>query len=491
MSTTRFTWPQLLAFRDASRDANPLHTDPDYARRTHFGGPVVFGALCGLRTLATATAEPGQTLETLDMEFRGAAFPDIDYQLSAAVRRRKTLLRLSDGPRLLTRVVPTWRTGVAPQTPTEGGGDAGRTRPATGGVPADGTMLQGTWSPPWRPLAALSDALGLERAGASTVHAAVVAFSSYLVGMEIPGERALFWRVRLSFPDRGPLDADEWHWQATVEGTDPRFALTRISALVADASGTVATLQLEAFERHPPNAEPWAGLEEPHTPELTGRNALVVGASRGLGAALTRGLALHGATVLGGFRSAPEAAAAVSAALPPSSGGIRMLQGDGTDPDWCARAVASCTAQGEGLDLLVLNASPALRSLDLVPGAIPRIQDHVRTAIALVAQPLAAALPMLDARKGTVVLVSSVAVSEPPPDWGHYAAAKAASEAMIRAASAAHPELRCIVLRPPRLDTGFTHNAALADAMAPAQVVRGLMTALRDPTPGVRVVDTF
>jgi len=387
--------------------------------------------------------------------------------------------------------VPTWCARRAPATPAEGGGDAGRTRPATGGVPAERTRLTGAWSPPWAQLTALVDDLGLAQAGASAFHVAAVAFASYLIGMELPGERALFWRVHLSFPDRGPLDPEPWSWQATVDGTDARFALTRLSATAADGSGTVAILQLEAFERHPPNAAPWAGLAAPDTPELAGRQALVIGASRGLGAALTRGLALHGADVVGGSRGAPEEAGSVAAGLPDRAGEVRMLQGDAADASWCARAVEACTARGKGLDLLVLSASPALRRLDLVPVAIDRIQDHVRAAIALVAQPLAAALPALTAHRGTVVLVSSSAVSEPVPDQAHYAAAKAATEALLRAAAAAHPDLRCIVLRPPRLDTGFTHNPSLAGAMAPARVVRTLLAALRDPTPGVRVLDAF
>lgn len=491
MTTARFTWEQLLAFRAASRDTNPLHTDRAYAARTHFGGPVVFGVLCGLRTLAQAAAPEGQTLGSLDMEFRGAAFPDVDYQLDQKVRRRKTLLRLSDGPRLLTRVVPVWREGALPTAPTGGGGDAGRATPRTGGVPADGTQLSGAWSPPWAALGALVAELGLAGAGASAVHAAAAAFSSYLVGMEVPGERALFWRTKLQFPERGPVGAGPWSWTATVEGTDPRFALTRISATLSDDEGPVAEVQVEAFERHPPNAQPWAGLIQPQTPTLPGRRALVVGASRGLGAALVRGLALHGAGVVGGFRSDPAGAAAVTAGLPSGAGDVHMHQGDGTDPAWCAAAVAACTDRLGGLDLLVLNASPSLRSLDLVPGAIDRIQAHVQTAVALAAQPLAAALPALEAAGGTVVLVSSSAVTDPPADWPHYVAAKGAVEALVRAAAAAHPGVQVLILRPPRLDTGFTHNAALADAMPPARVVEVLVAALAEGGGGVRVVEAF
>ena len=49
--TICFRWEHLLAFRQASSDINPLHIDPEYARQTHFGGPVVFVALGAIATI--------------------------------------------------------------------------------------------------------------------------------------------------------------------------------------------------------------------------------------------------------------------------------------------------------------------------------------------------------------------------------------------------------------------------------------------------------
>ncbi len=40
-----FTEPMMTAFAAASHDVNPLHTDPNYAARTPFGYPVVYGVL--------------------------------------------------------------------------------------------------------------------------------------------------------------------------------------------------------------------------------------------------------------------------------------------------------------------------------------------------------------------------------------------------------------------------------------------------------------
>ena len=38
-----FTQSQIQAFEDFSYDRNPLHIDADYARRSQFGKPVVYG----------------------------------------------------------------------------------------------------------------------------------------------------------------------------------------------------------------------------------------------------------------------------------------------------------------------------------------------------------------------------------------------------------------------------------------------------------------
>jgi NAD(P)-dependent dehydrogenase (short-subunit alcohol dehydrogenase family) len=155
-----------------------------------------------------------------------------------------------------------------------------------------------------------------------------------------------------------------------------------------------------------------------------GRVALITGASRGLGAELAAFLAgLDFALVL--TARGGDALAATAARL--GRRPVVAIPGDVADAGHRQKLVAAAAELG-GLDLLVNNASelgpsplPAL--VDMSPDALERI-----LAVNLLA-PLAlvrAAVPMLAARGGLIVNISSDAAVGGYPGWGGYGASKAA-----------------------------------------------------------------
>ncbi len=85
----------------------------------------------------------------------------------------------------------------------------------------------------------------------------------------------------------------------------------------------------------------------PEFASLEGRTALVSGGSRGIGAAVARELARAGATVVVGYRSGAEEAAAIATEL-----GGRAVQADVSNPDEAKRLVE----EAGDLDVLVNNA---------------------------------------------------------------------------------------------------------------------------------------
>jgi 2-dehydro-3-deoxy-D-gluconate 5-dehydrogenase len=94
---------------------------------------------------------------------------------------------------------------------------------------------------------------------------------------------------------------------------------------------------------------------------LEGKTALVTGASRGLGAAMARGLAEAGANVILHASHEPPAAAADAIA---SACGVRTgwLTGDLADRDAAERLIADAVAFTGALDILVNNAGIIRRS---------------------------------------------------------------------------------------------------------------------------------
>jgi 3-oxoacyl-[acyl-carrier protein] reductase len=149
---------------------------------------------------------------------------------------------------------------------------------------------------------------------------------------------------------------------------------------------------------------------------LEGKNALVTGASRGIGQAIARELAAAGASVVVGYRTGGEAAEGLAAEI-----GGRAVQADVSDPE-SARALVE---EAGDLDILVNNAGVTR------DGLLVRMSDEdwrtvLDTNLASCFYTCRAATRgMMRRRAGSIVNVSSIVGLH--GNWGqtNYAASKA------------------------------------------------------------------
>jgi NAD(P)-dependent dehydrogenase (short-subunit alcohol dehydrogenase family) len=213
--------------------------------------------------------------------------------------------------------------------------------------------------------------------------------------------------------------------------------------------------------------------------------AIVTGASRGFGRAVTAALLDRGWAVVGDARRASELK---TTARELNSAQLIALPGDVTDASHRDALVAAAINAGP-LRLLVNNASR------LGPSPQPTLSDYPASELWAVYHtnvfaPLAliqAALPALVDNAGVIVNLTSDAAVEPYPGWGGYGSSKAALDQLCAILGAEIPTVPVYAFDPGDMRTEM-HQAAfpgedISDRAEPESVVPALLRLL-DTRPG-------
>jgi NAD(P)-dependent dehydrogenase (short-subunit alcohol dehydrogenase family) len=166
---------------------------------------------------------------------------------------------------------------------------------------------------------------------------------------------------------------------------------------------------------------------------LSGKLALVTGASRGIGAATAEALAEAGAHVILVARTA-QALEDVEERIHAAGGSATIAPLDLTDGESIGKLAVAVAERWEKLDVLVLNAA-MLGSLTPVQDIDPKEYSRLLSLNLLAPQALIAAFDPLLKKADTadiVALTSSVG-GEPRAFWGAYGSSKAALETLLGA----------------------------------------------------------
>jgi 3-oxoacyl-[acyl-carrier protein] reductase len=165
---------------------------------------------------------------------------------------------------------------------------------------------------------------------------------------------------------------------------------------------------------------------------LTGKRALVTGASRGIGAAIAKALAAEGADVAITYEKSAESAAEVVSAIKAKGRRAVAIQADSADASAVQASVDKTVAELGGLDILVNNAG-ILRLGELKDISLADIDALLNVNVRAPFVASKAALPHL-AKGGRIISIGSYFADRvPAPLLGVYAASKSALVAFTKA----------------------------------------------------------
>jgi len=281
------------AFASVSGDRNPMHMDATVARRTQAGARVVHGVHLFLWALESLAARDINVRRFAKARVRFMSFVYVDQPASIEAVHVKNGIRLSvfaDGSAcasvtLITGdrssreagpIFPVVELGADPlETEFERMGEMRGciAKPVGAAVVAD------------RMFPILSNQIGAEAV-------CEIALLSSLVGMVVPGLHSIFSEFVLSFhQSSGPSLGLPFE----IVRADARFRSITVATEAAFTSASVT-----AFARFPPQKPARISMIVPrlNPGEFANRRALIVGGSRGIGAATAKLIAAGGGSVV-------------------------------------------------------------------------------------------------------------------------------------------------------------------------------------------------
>jgi NAD(P)-dependent dehydrogenase (short-subunit alcohol dehydrogenase family)/acyl dehydratase len=471
-----FTEQDVAVFSEASGDRNLLHISHDYARRTSYGQPVVFGCLGAMACLGRIHLPAGWSATSFEAEFR-PMFVGVAYRVETSEKDGKWRAQLFDGSAPVVSVTVSAEISRGNERPEESAAASvfercdAAVRRQEDIVP--GLEISGVYACNAAALATLAAQWGV----VDRLLATLLCWTSYLVGMELPGESALFSRLALSFHGTNRRPA-RMSYHASVASVDSRFGQIVMDVSLLHGGSTVASGQCCSFIRPPAPEVVEIDSTGVRPDSLAGRAAIVLGSSRGLGAAMKRALELRGAAVYGMARSADAGELS------------RTEVGDAADPEALRRLRERILREHGRLDFLICNACPPVLPLRLEPNAAGRIGAYIDLAVSLTLAPLSEFLELLNRSDGCAVIVSSVFVEQPVKDFPHYIAAKQAVEMLGRVAALQYRRVRTLIVRPQKLLTSMTNTPlGRMGAASPGLIANRIAARLEDPLePGMTEV---
>jgi NAD(P)-dependent dehydrogenase (short-subunit alcohol dehydrogenase family) len=297
-------------------------------------------------------------------------------------------------------------------------------------------------------------------------------WSTYYVGMEMPGRQALFSLFEMFFKNESPTNL-----LFTVENISiklvPRFNKILINATTKSNN----EIRLETFHR-PKSVD--CSIEQVRSvinlnKNLVGETVLITGGSRGFGAVLAKAFALSGAHVLLNYQHSQIEAENTAKEIQSLGLLCTPLKADASSPEAWGEIKKQFIRDNIQISILINNASPIIPHQRFNEQNSKDFLAYIHSSLAMLIEPCLQIIPILKAG-GQVIQISSIFTIQPTQGFSHYIAAKAAGEGTIKSLATEYPQKKFIIARPPRMLTDQTNTILKSsDIISPIDIAKKLL----------------
>ncbi len=198
------------------------------------------------------------------------------------------------------------------------------------------------------------------------------------------------------------------------------------------------------------------------TKKLSGKVAVVTGASKGIGAAIAKQLAAEGAEVVVNYSSSKEGADKVVAEISKNGGKAIAIQANLSQPEEIKKLFSEVTKKYKKVDILINNAGVyEFAPLEqITSNHFNKMFDLNVLGLLLVTQE---AVKHFDPKGGSIVNISSIASTASMPNASVYSATKASVDAITRCLSQelGPKKIRINSINPGMVETEGLHTGGL------------------------------
>lgn len=194
---------------------------------------------------------------------------------------------------------------------------------------------------------------------------------------------------------------------------------------------------------------------------LTGKVAVVSGASKGIGAAIAQELARDGASVVVNYATSGEQAEAVVAKIKAGGGAAKAVRADVSKPAEARQLIDGTVSEFGRIDILVNNAG-VYEFLPLEEISEKHFDRMFHLNVRGLLFATQAAVRAFGDRGGSIINISSVVSLSPPPGGSVYSATKGAVDVLTRSLAAELGSRRILVnaVLPGPVETEGTQSMA-------------------------------